>query len=461
MKKILFSLVAAALMLHANDAEKVESLEKRIDSLEAIIQEQNQQEQMRKMQTAMQSTNSFNQLNYIPDISLILDASYTYHSMKDEELKHLEIPGIAHGLMGVHTHSGGSSHAPLNAYTGFNLNYAELALHSVVDPYFELDGVFHTTEYGFEIEEAYMTTTALGHGLLARAGKFRSRFGRINQQHNHAQDFADMPLVYTAFLGAHGIDDIGAQLQWTLPTSTYLMVGIEAFQGKNPSMYGNAAIAPEGDEENIVVASADQPNLLVGYVKSSFDLDNTTFLYGVSVANGESRINHLEDEEPHAFAGRSILYGADLTIKHFFGSYSYLTFQGEYLYRDMDGDTYRYPEVSGTVDDTTLNAAATVKKQSGYYAQLVYALNQNYRIGARVDNINKNDITVNNTAQDTQKNFNKFTVMADYSTSEFARFRLQYDRNNAMYNEEGERQHIDTVILQMNLAIGAHGAHNF
>jgi hypothetical protein len=54
----------------------------------------------------------------------------------------------------------------------------------------------------------------------------------------------------------------------------------------------------------------------------------------------------------------------------------------------------------------------------------------------------------------------KYSAMIEYNTSEFARFRLQYNRNNALY-EDNEQQHIDTVILQANISIGAHAAHSF
>ncbi|WP_304546349.1 hypothetical protein [Sulfurimonas microaerophilic] len=455
-KKIAYLSLFASLSLFANS--EIEDLKLRIDSLEAIIQQQQQQQEDTKMRNSlMGSLNSFSQSSYMPDLSLIVDTSYVSRSVKDEELTHLEIPGVAHGIMGSHSH-GEHSHAPYNASNGFNLNYAEVAMESVVDPYFRTMAVFHLTEDGFEIEEAYGETTSLGYGLKAKIGKFRSSFGRINEQHQHVQDFSDMPLVYMAFLGEHGINDIGAQVHWTLPTDTYVMVGFEALQGKNPSMYGTDAIAPAGDAESIAVASPSQPNLLVGYVKSSFDLGNTTVLYGGSIAYGDSHINHLDDEEgPHAFVADSYLYGVDLTVKHYFDSYSYLAFQGEYLYRDMDGDLYTYADVN----QTTFNVTPTTKKQGGYYAQLVYAYNQNWRIGGRYENIDKNEIIKNSIVDQTEKNFNRYSAMVDYSTSEFARIRLQYNRNNAMFNEDGERQHIDTVILQLNLAIGAHGAHNF
>ncbi|MEA3372192.1 MAG: hypothetical protein U9Q62_00750, partial [Campylobacterota bacterium] len=120
-----------------------------------------------------------------PDISLIVDVSYVDRNINDHEAGHLELPGIAHGFIGGHDHEG-HSHAGYNADSGFNLNYAELGISSEVDPNFTLDGVFHFSEEGVEIEEAYFTTTALPAGLRIKGGKFKSDFGRHNNSHHHA-----------------------------------------------------------------------------------------------------------------------------------------------------------------------------------------------------------------------------------------------------------------------------------
>ncbi|MDY0196140.1 MAG: hypothetical protein RBR33_08790, partial [Sulfurovaceae bacterium] len=169
---------------------------------------------------------TFAQSKFMPDISLIMDMSYVNRSVKDDEAEHLEMPGVAHGLLGSHSH-GSDNHATYNASNGFNLNYAELVLSSSVDPFFTMDGVFHFSENGVEIEELYFTTTALGFGSRVKGGKFNSNFGYLNEQHHHYWDFADMPLVYESFLGMHGINEKGVQFQWTAPTSTYLMLGLE------------------------------------------------------------------------------------------------------------------------------------------------------------------------------------------------------------------------------------------
>ncbi len=51
--------------------------------------------------------------------------------------------------------------------------------------------------------------------------------------------------------------------------------------------------------------------------------------------------------------------------------------------------------------------------------------------------------------------------MLEYNPSEFSRLRLQYNHNSSLYNEEGEKNNKDEVVLQFNYAIGAHGAHTF
>ncbi len=97
----------------------------------------------------------------------------------------------------------------------------------------EIPGIAHglMSEHGLDIEEAHFTTISLPHNLKFRGGKFRSDFGLLNHQHRHHWDFCDMVLVYLAFVGSHGINEVGAQLQWIAPTSTYLMAGTEILQG--------------------------------------------------------------------------------------------------------------------------------------------------------------------------------------------------------------------------------------
>ena len=479
MKKLIYiSMVASSLLVADSD---MELLQKQMNEQQAVIQkllgkieklEQTstqkdapkkalvqEKKDTREYKHYSNRTKTFGQAAYLPDISVVGDMSYVSRDRKDGELQHLEVPGVAHGLLASHNHDG-DSHSPYNANNGFNLNYAELGLSKSVDPFFSFNSIFHFSESGVEIEELYFTTTALGYNTRVKGGKFNSDFGYLNNQHHHAWAFADMPLVYESFLGMHGINEKGLQLQWTAPTSNYLMFGLEVLQGENEQMFGNASI---GNEENVIASSKDAPTLFIAYAKSSIDIKDTTILGGISYAKGTSRIDHSTDEEnPHAFAGDSSIYGVDLTVKHFFDSYSSLTWQTEYLYRDMDGK--QYSDINTTADAWTYDTASMNKKQGGIYSQLVYAPNKSWQMGIRYESILQNDIIKNNGAGGqpfSPDNLNKYSAMVEYYTSEFARLRLQYNHNKALYNEDGQRNDINSIILQANFAIGAHGAHSF
>ena len=472
MKKSLYlSLVASTMLLAGSDAELsvlkdqvaqqqmmmnklIEKIEK-IEQKPAAIKQEKVTQSTEKL-APLKKEKTFFQAAYMPDLSLIADMSYVSRDTRDDALPHLEVPGVAHGIMGSHGHDG-NTHSPYNAKRGFNLNYAELGLSKSVDQTLKLDAIFHFTEDNVEIEEMYFTTTALGNGLRVKGGKFNSNFGYLNEQHHHYWAFADMPLVYESFLGMHGINENGLQVQWTAPADTYLMFGAEVLQGENKQMFGNATI---GDAENTIAGSETAPSLFIGYAKTSFDIADTTVLAGLSYAKGSSRVDHSDDDkEPHAFAGDSELYGADLVVKHYFDSYSSLTWQSELLYRDMEGT--QYSSIDKTVDPYTFDTASMRKKQAGLYSQLVYAPNKTWKMGARYDSIFKNDVITNGSDTNQPTDLYSYSGMVEYSTSEFARFRLQYNHNSALYNEDGNKQDVNSLILQVNLAIGAHGAHSF
>lgn len=474
MKKLLLSAMAAASLM-ANETE-LQSLKDQMEQMSKMMK--TMQEKINTLETAKSSNSLPSTTQASPDLirdfmpssslqsasnlglSVIIDSSFVSRSKSDEELAHLGLPGIAHSLIGEHLHEG-QKHATYDAQNGFNLNYFELGVNSTVDPSLDATAFLHFFEGGVEIEEAYFTSRNLPYNLRARGGKFLSDFGRQNNQHHHAWSFSDMPLVYETFLGNHGIQEIGVQLQWIAPTENYLMFGIEALQGKNEVMFGHSAIANPHNGEETLATSTNQPSLYVGYVKTSVDIGDTTILAGTSMAYGKTRLNHFEDEEPYAMSGTSKLYGLDLTLKHNFDSYSSLTWQSEWLYRDMDGiQTIDLDNDLTTTGD--LESQSTRKKQAGYYTQLVYAPDQTWRMGLKYDNIYQNDVSLAGVDETQPRNMDQYTAMIEYHTSEFARYRLQYTHSNALFNEAGDqRQNLDALIFSVNIALGRHNAHPF
>jgi hypothetical protein len=82
-----------------------------------------------------------------------------------------------------------------------------------------------------ELENAWIQSQLLPLGLQTRAGRFASQIGYLNEQHPHADDFVERPLLYRAMLGQHWVDD-GVRLNWTAPSAQYFRLGAEIFSGR-------------------------------------------------------------------------------------------------------------------------------------------------------------------------------------------------------------------------------------
>ena len=404
-KLLLLSLCACVSLLADSDMEALKlELQQQKETTQKLLSRVESLETTQ--QSSVNTSASFSQNAYLPDIALILNMSAVGRDVKNSDYANMAIPGFI---------DAGDAELPFNANRGVNLNYAEVAMHSQVDPYFEAFAIFHLHPDEFEIEEAYVTTTSLPAGLRVKAGKFRSAFGRLNEKHQHSWNFDAQPIIYKALFGPDMISDPGLQLQWVAPTDTYIMAGIDAMQGTNDRSFGD-----------------EDPNLIVGYLKSSIDIgDDLSILGGVSIAHGKTETQD-----------NSNVYGADLTFREQLGSYSALTWQSEYLQRDKE-----------------INANTT-DSQGGLYTQLVYQYNNNYSTGIRYDALTKNDTDLSAYSSANTDNLDRVTVMLEYKPFPMSRLRLNYsyDRSKIIADK---RQDINTVMLTLNIAAGAHGAHSY
>ncbi len=401
--------------------------------------------------------NPFAQAKFVPDISLILDGSFNWRNLDDETFEALILPGFTHtgGDHSAHSHEG------MSGRRGFNFNYGELVISSIVDPFFDLFVVCHLAEEAFEIEEAYFSTRRMPWGMQLKGGKFLSHFGRLNSQHTHQWDFFDAPLIYTALFGESLLNEKGLRITWVAPLDTYLMLGGEISQGENPASFGHDGFS--AFDGQIEVKGSDGPNLAVAYAKSSLDIGNLTMLGGLSCALGKSRINQGIDEgEPSTRAryGTTTIAAADVTLKYLLDSIRYISLQAEYLHRKSEGDGYFIEPLSARL----FLAAPYNQQQGGFYAQMVGCLNKRVRIGGRYDRIAQNKVTLPGATMRVPGRLNRYTAMAEYNPTEFSRLRLQYAHDRSRY-EHGlthyQHKPVNEIILQINLAIGAHGAHAY
>ena len=82
-----------------------------------------------------------------------------------------------------------------------SLRESELALQAIVDPYARADFFISYGESGVEVEEGFVTFTSLPAQLLAKVGRMRVAFGKINTLHLHVLPWPDEPLPVVNLLG--------------------------------------------------------------------------------------------------------------------------------------------------------------------------------------------------------------------------------------------------------------------
>jgi hypothetical protein len=389
----------------------------------------------------------FSQAKFVPDISLILDCSYLHRNISDDQNSGLFLPGYV------------VSREDALPREGFNLNYAEITFYSVVDPYFELFAVCHLSEEHFHLEEAYWLTKKLPAGLQLKAGKFLSSFGRINELHTHYWDFADRPLVHQAMFGEEGLNEIGARITWVAPTEIYLLAGGEMLMGANEASFGRTGFPLPQEKRSI--SSVKGPGLFVGYLESSVDIGDASVLVRLSGAHGTTRSEEdFSSGAPmgRAFAGSTTVLGGALTVKHTLDAIRYISLQSEYLWRHTDGTSY-FNDFTQQVQQSALD-----NRQSGLYAQAVMKFDLRVRGGLRFDLLQGNEVMENGQRRDLPENLPRFSGMIEFNPTEFSRVRLQYNYDLSRYSETNQqlnRMTVHELSLQVNLAIGAHGAHSF
>ncbi len=317
----------------------------------------------------------------LPDISAIgrFAAVYYQRDVATESPRDLSIVGPADTLKPV-------------------FQELELALQSVVDPYARADIFISFGPGSVDVEEAYLTTLSLPVGLQLKAGKLKSPFGRLNQQHPHVWDFVDAPLALQRILGPDSLSGAGADLAWLSPLPWFAELHA-AWQEVSPGL--------AGQPQSTALAR------LIQY----FDLaEGTTLGVGLS---GAWRLSGPGDTRNIA--------GADLFLKiRPPQGRAYVALQGEILADDLGG--------GGT------------GQQGGGYAQVVWRGSPHWELGARYD-----DAAAVGGGRE-----RRWSALAGFLPSEFLRLRLQVSEDLL----PGDRHGLE-ALLHLEFAIGAHGAHPF
>ncbi len=93
-----------------------------------------------------------------------------------------------------------AGHNPVQPSPAFQVEESEISFQAVVDPYARADLFLSFTNDGVEVEEGYVTFLNLPWQTQAKAGKFKVQFGKVNTLHLHVLPWVDEPLPVTDIL---------------------------------------------------------------------------------------------------------------------------------------------------------------------------------------------------------------------------------------------------------------------
>ncbi|MGA2268057.1 MAG: hypothetical protein ABSH44_06255 [Bryobacteraceae bacterium] len=319
------------------------------------------------------------------------------------------------------------------------MHESEVGFQEVIDPYARADFFISFGEHGVDLEEGYLTFTALPAGMQLKVGKMRAAFGRVNPLHNHVLPWTDRPLVNQDLVnGEDGIDDAGLSLSRILPAP------------KGIFLEGTAQVF-RGDTDGVFRADQRSHVSTVEHLRLYRDLaESTNIDLGGSFARGHSPFGD----------GWNQLYGTDATLRwkplrrsiyHSFVARSELIWARTVL---------------APVRTATLSLNRGIITPFGFYVSGDYQFARRWFLGARFDRSQRGNCLPTNPATTTSCNMSlgPLSLLQDtggsllltYWPSEFSQIRGQLRRT-----QYGEGLTANELLFQFQFSMGAHGAHPF
>ncbi|HJW99718.1 MAG TPA: hypothetical protein VJ453_06140 [Terriglobales bacterium] len=316
------------------------------------------------------------------------------------------------------------------------MHESELGVQAIIDPYARGDFFLSFGEEGVNLEEGYITFTALPGGIVAKGGKMRSAFGKVNTLHNHVLPWIDRPLVSNNLVGGEdGIDDAGFSVTRILPApkSLFLEATGQVFRGDASDVFKN---------------SQRRDVSVVGHLRGYGDISESTNLdLGISYARGHNDFGSTF---------LTNLYGVDATLRYKplrRAIYKSFVGRGEFIWSQRQQPA-GIPCAVGACDS---GIAPNFQRAFGFYTSADYQFARRWFVGGRLDRSGR--------ARDARIKDDGTSIVLTYWPSEFAQVRGQYrfTRYGAPFETGAPPGKDDAheLLLQLQFSLGAHGAHPF
>lgn len=309
--------------------------------------------------------------------------------------------------------AGGNSVQPTPS---LEMHESEVGFQAIIDPYARGDFFISFGESGVNLEEGYITFTALPAGIVAKVGKMRSAFGKVNMMHNHVLPWVDRPLVTNNLVGGEdGIDDAGVSISRIIPApkGLFLEATGQVFRGDSGT-----------DDSPVFHASRDSDVSAVAHLRSYADINESTNIdIGLSYARGH---NELGTD----FLTQ--LYGIDATLR----------------WKPLRRSIYHSFVGRGEFIWSQRQQVPTQQRAFGFYTSADYQLGRRWFLGGRYDLSDRSRF-----ANLTDKGG---SLVLTYWPSEFSQIRGQYRHTSYADNISANE-----LFMQVIFSLGAHGAHPF
>jgi hypothetical protein len=301
-------------------------------------------------------------------------------------------------------HAGDSN--PNDPRDTFQLEEAELALEAFVDPFAKAKFFIGASPEGAEVEEGYVQFIALPFDLTATVGKKKALFGKVNTMHAHTLPWADTPLVMSTFFGGEGLNDSGVSVSKIFPNRfAYVEATGEVFRGKVDDVF-------EAQNANDLFYNT--------HVKLFKDISEQS---NVELGGSYARGTALD-------GGNNEFSGLDVT-------YRWKPLQAA-TWRSFIARTELIQNRRSSNDDSAF----------GMYASADYQLARRWFTGLRFDSVDHPD--------DPSATDRGGAATLTFWPSEFSQLRGEF--RHIRYADDLTA---NEFLLQVQFAIGAHGAHTF